>query len=544
MVETSPALTLGRLWQILRRGWIVIIAFTVVGGAAAFVVSSTQTPVYQASASVYFSLTQGATSSDLNQGSAYTQAQMLSFAQLSISSITLDRVISDLALTETSKNLARDLSVSIPQNTVILEITASSTSASKASQIANSVAANLSDVVVQLAPSVKGQAPAVSARVIEPAVPPLTQSSPSKSRDTLLGGVLGLLIGAVGCIVFALADSRVRSPETLTALTEIPLLGQIPRLEQGTDARPVMARDPNGDDAESFRRVRAGLRFAAVDKNVRVILVTSGFPAEGKTTLAVNLALATAETGVRVLLVDADFRRPQVAERFELDGTVGLTTVLVGGVKLEDARRPYGTTSLDLLLSGDVPPNPSELLSSSRMSEVLSDLSSRYDLVIVDTAPVLSVADAALLAPHVDLVLLVADSSKTRKAQLTRSIRALEGAGAHISGVVLNRVKKSKRRDDYYYAPNEKDESRMAKLMAGVRRPSGGEAEALTPAAIPVVDAAPQQAEAKKSSENIPALTDATSGTAPVAAVPRKPRLKRPAVRSEPIAEEGDRPAE
>ena len=484
MIEQPSGLTLGRLSQILRRSWQIVVAVAVVGAGVALLVSAAQTPLYQANSSVYFSLTQGATSSDLNQGSAYTQAQMLSFAQLAKSSITLNRVIDDLTLDTTPKLLARDVTVNIPQNTVILEITASSPSAKQSAQIADSVARKLAGVVVELAPSVKGAAPAVSARVIQPAVIPEFQSSPSKLKDTLLGGILGLLLGMVGCVLFALLDTRVRSVEALASISQIPPLGQIARAQPSPDSRPVMVRNPNGEEAESFRRVRAGLRFASVDKDVRVMLVTSALPSEGKTTLAVNLAIATAETGARVLLVDADFRRPRVAERLDAEGSIGLTSVLVGAVSLDEARRPFGTTSLDLLLAGDIPPNPSELLSSAKMAQVLAELSTQYDLVILDTAPVLSVADATLLAPHVDLSLMVVDSSKLRKAQLVKAIHALEGAGVHISGIVLNRVRVAKRTDDYYYGViPDKNESSLAKTIGKIKNVKGAQVSGTAPSA-------------------------------------------------------------
>jgi capsular exopolysaccharide synthesis family protein len=469
MGDPDGALTLARIAQIVRRYWLFIVILTVLGAAGSFAISKSQTPLYQASSSVYFSLRQGDTSSDLNQGSAYTQAQMLSFAQLATSHITLQRVIDELGLDVSSASLARNITVTSPQNTVIIDISVSSPSASRAARIANSVATNLAQVVVELAPTDSKSTATVAARVIDPAVTPKVQSSPNKGRDTGIGGLLGLLIGIGGCILFTRLDTRVRSVEAVGSVTDTPVLGQIGRLQANTDSRPVMVRATNTEDAESFRRARAGMRFASVDKDVRIILVTSGVPGEGKTTFSVNLALAMAETNARVLLVDADFRRPRVAKALSLEGAVGLTTVLIDGVTLAEARRPYGTTSLDLLLAGDVPPNPSELLSSARMAQILTELAAEYDVVIVDTAPVLSVADATFLAPHVDLTILMVDASKIRKAQLARSIRSLEVAGAHISGIVLNRLKISKRRDDYYYGVVPEPESRAARKWRGFR---------------------------------------------------------------------------
>ncbi len=471
MAEQQDALTLARIAQIVRRFWIVIVALTLVGAASAFLISKSQTPLYQADATVYFSISQSTTNSDLNQGSAYTQAQMLSFAQLATSDLTLERVISDLGLKVDPASLARNITVTSPQNTVLLNISVSSPSATGASEIANSVARNVSHVVVELAPTDSSSKSTVSARIVDPAVTPRVQASPNKSRDTAIGALLGLLLGILGCVIFTRLDTRLRSVEAVASVTDSPVLGQIGRLAPAVDSRPLMIQAPNGKEAESFRRARAGLRFASVDKRVRVILITSAIPAEGKTTVAVNLAVAMTENNARVLLVDADLRRPRVAQSLGLEGAVGLTTVLVDDVSLNEARRPYSTTTLDLLLSGDVPPNPSELLSSDRMAQLLTELSTEYDVVIVDSAPVLSVADATLLAPNVDLILLVVDASKARKAQLAKCIRALEVTGAHISGIVLNRMKISRQRDYYYYGEGD-EESTRSRRSSNVLRPS------------------------------------------------------------------------
>ena len=529
MVEQQPGLTLAGIARILARSWIVVLLLGVVGAGGAYALSASQPPTYTASASVYFSLRQGSSSTDLNQGSAYTQAQMLSFAQLATSTITLKRVVDQLGLDVTTRDLARNLDVSIPQNTVVLQVTASSATAHRASLIANSVASNLAYVVEELSPANTGTDAAVSARVIQPAVTPTVQSSPNKTRDAALGGILGLLVGAIGAILFALLDTRIRSAEALARTTPLPLLGQIGRFAPSTDLRPVMVREGNSEEAEAFRRVRAGIRFASVDRDVRVILVTSSAPGEGKTTLSVNLALSFAETGAKVLLVDADLRRPRVAKWLQLEGSIGLTTVLVGSVPLEDARRRYGAAPLDLLLSGDVPPNPSELLSSARMSHVLAELSREYDIVIVDTAPVLAVADAALLSPHADLTLLVVNAAKTRRPQLARSIKALELAGTTISGVVLNRVKLNKRHTEYYYeAETEKPPGFFSRFRrSGVAvTPTPTEAAAAAPMTSRAEPEVPTEKVEQPPLQELPIPDAAASGPRTTASTPRKPRTR------------------
>lgn len=451
MNDSGSSVTLTRLVNIIRHSWLLIAATTVIGFTLAFVVSTTTPPTYQSSASMYFSIRQGNTGSELNQGSAYTQAQMLSFATLATASITLNDVIDEIDLDITSKDLARNIKVSIPQNTVILDIQVTSRSAERSADIANAIAASLSDVVVDLAPTTVSRAPTVSAAVIEPAVAPNVQSAPSTPRESVLGAILGLLLGTVASVLFALLETRIRSADIVATVTSLPVIGQIGRFPRSSDVRPIVMRNRNGEEAESFRRVRTALRFASVDADVRAILVTSAVPAEGKTTVAINLALVLAETGSRVLLIDADLRRPRVADALGVEGAIGLTTVLVGEVDLVDALASYGPTNLDLLLAGDVPPNPAELLSSAKMAQVLTDLTDAYDLVVIDSAPVLSVADATLLAPHADVLLLVVDASKTRRAQLARTLQVLSVAGALVSGIVLNRVKIRKRKDAYYY---------------------------------------------------------------------------------------------
>ena len=522
MAEPDDALTLTRIARIIRRFWLFIAILTVLGAGAAYAISKAETPLYSADSSVYFSLRQSASNTDLNQGAAYTQAQMLSFAQLATSDITLQRVINGLELHTTSNKLARDISVTSPQNTVILNISVSSPSAITAARIANSVASNLATVVVELAPAddaaVGGKSsPTVSAKVIDPAVTPKTQTSPNKSRDAAIGGLLGLLVAIIASILFTRLDTRVRSVEAVESVTDTPVLGQIGKLQPNADSRPVMVRAPNSEEAEFFRRARAGMRFASIDKDVRVILITSGVPGEGKTTFSVNLALAMAETNARVLLLDADFRRPRVASALGLEGAIGLTTVLIDGVTLAEARRPYGTTTLDLLLAGDVPPNPSELLSSARLAQVLAELSTEYDVIIVDSAPVLSVADATFLAPHVDLTILMVDTSKIRKAQLAKSIRSLEVAGAHISGIVLNRLKLSKRRDDYYYGETVKRDSWFARVTKRIRSRSGNRTAS----------------ETEKTPVPVKKGQASTSGT-PTAPIEKKVSPPRPAVTPKP----------
>ena len=450
-------MSVARAVGVLRKRWWIVLIATILGGVGAFVASNTVTPVYHSTASLYFSLRTASSGSDINQGSAYTQAQMLSFARLATSSVVLDPVADELDGDLTANQLRRMMSVTIPQNTVILDVRVGSTDPDRAAVIANTVADSLITAVDAVAPETSDGEATVTARSIDPASPAAFQSSPNKQQDALLGAILGFLVASVALVLTAALDTRVRSESSLKAITELPVLGSIEQTAPSADPRPVAIRQPNGSAAESFRHVRSGLRFASASHETRSLAITSSIPAEGKTWIAANLAFVLAETGKRVLLIDADLRKPRVADAFGIVGAVGLTTVLIDAIPLRNAVQPWPRSTLEILPSGAVPPNPAELLASERMKELIDQVAEAYDLIVIDTAPVQVVADATVIAQQVDSVLIVADTTRVRRAHLAATIESLDRTGAHISGVVLNRVK-PRPKDDYYYIRDEAEE--------------------------------------------------------------------------------------
>lgn len=444
----KPQVIPSRIFAVLVKFWWLVVLLALVGGGAAFAYSNAQTPIFHSTASVYFAMRSGTSGSDINQGSAYTQNQMLSFAQLAGSAAVLQEVKDDLKLDESISQIRKQTEISIPQNTVILDVTAGSSNRDAAAALANSVADNLATVVADVAPRDPNGASTVVARVIEPASPATFQSSPNKSRDALAGVIGGALLAILALTLWTLLDTRVRNADVLRRITPLPMLGAIP-VHAGATRRPIFVQQPNSASAEAYRQVRSALRFAAVGHDIRAIAVTSSVPGEGKTTVAANIALSYAEAGLRVLLVDADLRRPMAAELLGLENAVGLTTVLVNDVSIERAIMTWGDGHLNVLTAGAVPPNPAELLASGRMGDVLSELRDHCDIMIVDTAPLLVVADASIIAPIVDAVIVVADSTRVRTAQFERTIASLDSVRASIAGIVLNRTPVPKR-DNYY----------------------------------------------------------------------------------------------
>lgn len=453
MIPEPSGWTLTRVWDALRKLWLAILAITVLGGVAGLGLSATVTPVYESTATLYFSLSQGDSASDLNQGSTYTQNQMLSFAQLATSSRVLRPVIDDLGLDETPRTLARSIEVTIPLNTVILEIKSSSGDPESAAEIANGVADSLTAVVREISPSSANGSSRISANLVDEAVVPNVQALPNKPRDALLGAVVGLLLGVLAALLWTLLDTRVPNETVLSQVVPAPVLGSISRVRGNGERGLYVAREPLGHTSEEFRRIRAALSYSGVAEKVQRLMVTSVSPGEGKSMFASNLGLTLAGLRNNVLIIDADLRRPRVADYFGLEGSVGLTTVLLGDVSIEDARMTRPGSTLDVLPSGSIPPNPAEMLTSDAMKRLLEEATARYDYVIIDSPPVMSVADANLLAPFVDGVIVVVDAGKTRRNQLIQAAASLESAGGRIVGLVLNKVRR-KRKESAYYTAN------------------------------------------------------------------------------------------
>jgi protein-tyrosine kinase len=215
-------------------------------------------------------------------------------------------------------------------------------------------------------------------------------------------------------------------------------------------ASPVCEADPRSPAAEAYRTLRTNLLFSVLStKGPRILLVSSAVPREGKTTTVANLGVVLAQTGLRVCLIDSDLRRPSLHAQFGLDNDTGLTTALLDKTPVAETARPTRVEKLDLVTSGPVAPNPAELLSSAPMLEFLDGAAAAYDVVVLDSAPVLAVSDASALAPRTHGVVLVVRVRSTPHPAVQRAIEQIESVGGHMAGVLLNAV--DLRRDGYFY---------------------------------------------------------------------------------------------
>lgn len=449
--------------RILHRNWILIVSLTVLGGAGAFGWSILQTSTYEATTQLYVSARSDTSGiSELAQGTNFARQAVVSFADVVNSAIVLDRVIDDLNLNTTAQQLASSIEASAPQNSVIISIRVSNSDPELAASIANSVGTNFADVVVnQLEKPADDSASLVRVETIQPALVPTTPASPRIPLNVGLGTAVGLALALLVAVLRSVLDTRIHSLHDIEVATDAPVLGGI-ALDPDAKKRPLIVHaDPRNPRAESFRSLRTNLQFVDVDGSSRSFVVTSAGPGEGKSTTTANLAIALAETGARVALVDGDLRLPRVAEYMGVEGAVGLTDVLIGRAELVDVLQQWGTGKLFVLASGRTPPNPSELLGSQAMQRTLEALEDAFDYVLVDAPPLLLVTDAAVVSRFTSGVLMVAASGLTRKPQLAAAVEKLSAIGSRLFGVIVTMLP-SKGPDSYSYGSYAYAETRPA----------------------------------------------------------------------------------
>ena len=284
---------------------------------------------------------------------------------------------------------------------------------------------------------------------VEVAVPNPAPIRPQPFNNLALGGAIGLLLAAGIVVAIEYLDDTIKTPKEIADAFELPVIGFIGEMskENTGEGSVYVAREPRSPISEAFRSLRTSIEFTAVDAPLKTIMVASANPSEGKTTIAVNLAMVFAQGGKDVIIVDADMRRPMVHRYLGMSNRAGLSDVILDASVTKNVEHPWKETSLSVITSGGLPPNPSELLSSRNMLRFIEYLNQEKHMSIIDSPPFL-VSDATVLAAKVDGVILVVRPGKTRASTLAASLEQLERANARVIGIVFNRIPRSR---GYYY---------------------------------------------------------------------------------------------
>ena len=427
---------LQQLFRVLRVRWKFIVVTLLLGSLVSLGFAMSKSPTYESTGRVFIVAPNGS-QADAFPTLIITQ-RAKTYADLAkdptLLQEVLDRTQADLSIAE----LRERITASVVIDTQILRITATGASPEEAKLLTDAVVQQLLALVRRLERPTGNDEAAIVARAAGPSSIELTPIGVRLWLTITLGVLLSVLVGFMGAVLRDRLDVTVKSRADGEDVTGAPVISALP-LDSAVARDQRSKVHPGSPLAEAFRVLRANLRFADLDASGQMILVTSALPDEGKTLTAVNLAQSIAATGRSVLLIDCDFRSPNVAADLGLENAVGMLSVLLNHVELTGAIQAH-SSGLDVLGTGPTPPNPAEVLETDAVSNLLSIVRESYDVVVIDAPPILPVADASTLIRHIDGVLLLARYGRTRKEALRLASERIEGHGGRLYGVVVNGV--------------------------------------------------------------------------------------------------------
>jgi capsular exopolysaccharide synthesis family protein len=423
-----------------------IIVCTVAAGAIAWA----RTPTYEATAQLFVSakgsIPEGA--GGAFEGGLYAQQRARSYARVISSAHGAQTVIEELGLSESVDAVEERIRVSAPPDSQVINVAARDSSPRLAKSIANSLAGEVPRLADELESPEGSPLSPVEVTVTRPARLDPGAAAARKPIYLAMGALFGLGFGVAGAVLRDALERRVRSQADVRVTVGAPVLARISEHPDPATS-PVMLGDPLSDGAEDYRRLQANLRALTAEHHLRSLVVSSAVAGEGKTHVVANLGVALAESGQRVVLVEANLRSPRLGDLLGVRSSIGLTDLLAARPPIELALRRHPTAPLEVLTGGSPPPNPSELLDSDVLDWVLRVLTDRFDFVLVDTPALLAVGDAAVVARHASAVLLVARAASTTGEELRAVRQALRAVDRRVLGLVLNRVRE---RDRILYA--------------------------------------------------------------------------------------------
>lgn len=512
VVEDEPSIDLRQYVALFRQWWWLIALASILAGAAAYMVSLRLTPIYESSTILMINDAPSTQTTDYNSLMT-NQLLAQTYAQLITTRPVMEKVVERLGLKVSPDYLAGMVTATPVRDTQLMVVKVDSIDPNFSAIVANAVAIVFSEQVqdhqrsrfsaseenlkkqmadaenqVNQIRSALENAPDASekdrletrlnqyeqiyaslvvsfeqVRLTEaqtsPSVVQMERAEanpvpvkPKKMQNTLLAAVVGVMLAVGGVFAFDALDDTIRTPEEISRKFQLPVMGTISHFDEPEDGRLITLAAPRSPVTEAFRGIRTNIQYASVDAPLRTLVVTSPTPADGKTTVVTNLAYVMAQGGRSVTVLDADLHRPRVHAIFNVEPQPGLSSLFLRpDTYLNGTYQSTLLESLHVVTAGKTPPNPSELLGSNKMREILNQVLSKSDFVLIDTPPVLSLTDALVLAPVVDGVMLVIKPGVTKETQFKQALEQLRYVGAHVIGVVINGVDVRNRRYGYYY---------------------------------------------------------------------------------------------
>ena len=460
-----------------RANLVLLIAGIVIGAIAGLGYSLLQPKVYAASASGYVTVGQSGTI-DVLSGSNAAKERARSYSAI-VSSEAVAKIIQEQNSDLSIGTIRGSLSATTEENSSLIKVRATASSPEQARVLANSALHATAQYIENIekngsgnnstaTPTPAGEENQESAqnkvsstnpsdttntliRVIPldnaSVNPPLV--SPNYMQNGLIGAGAGLVLVYLAIFLRRSVDQRIRTRDDAIKATNSNILGVLPVSDDLAEENIVRASNDDHIAHESIRQLRTNLRFVNIDNPPSSFIVTSAVPGEGKSTVSLAVARSMASSGQPVILIDADLRRPTVAKKLNINAKIGLTQVLAGQVDIAEAVHQVEDSKLFVLPAGRIPPNPSELLGSDKMRQLIEELSKEF-LVIVDAPPLLPVTDASLLSHAVDGVIMVGTVGKSHREQMTEAVAVLERVNSHLFGVVLNKAPRKGLGNSYY----------------------------------------------------------------------------------------------
>lgn len=467
-MEDTREVELKDIIKILLKKWWLIVLFTIIGfGTAYFLTDRFVTPIYEAKTVLFIGkedASLGNVGISLGQINADSQL-IIDYKQIALTRLVIDEVIKNLKLDMSYNQLRSNVVIETVQDSRLFTVGFMYPDPKIAKVVSDELAKQLSVAALEIVG-------VENIRILDQAQVPQSPISPNKTQNAMIGGILGLILALFIIIMMFIFDDTVKNEEDIENLIGASVLGNIPnsgkQRENSEESGLVTLNNPTSFVSESYKLLRTNLNFKNTNNKNQVMLLTSAGKAEGKTTTICNLAITFAQSSKRVLLIDADLRLPRVNKLFKIDSKKpGLSNMLIEGLLLDIVvNKVQKYERLDILSAGNKQVSPTELLNSDAFEQMIMACKKKYDIILIDTPPILSFADSSIITRVVDGVVLVVEAEEAKKAMVVEAKKSLDKVGAALIGVVLTKVEIKNNQDYYEY---DRETSKKSLFKRGVK---------------------------------------------------------------------------